>query len=67
MRVKCLLCDEVESINSSSLQAKKLRSLRTFFYLCEACNDRIGKKTKVRKASGQFREYREKKKDPYIS
>ncbi|WP_188454523.1 YlaI family protein [Virgibacillus oceani] len=62
MQVKCVICDNIEDINDSSLQAKRLRNRRIHMYLCESCYQRIDDKTKARHASGNFRLYREKKK-----
>ncbi|SET86482.1 Uncharacterized protein YlaI [Salinibacillus kushneri] len=66
MKVKCILCDQVEEVEETSLLAKKLRKRRVMTYMCDTCRDRIDKKTEERLAKGKYREYREKKKDPYI-
>ncbi|MCD5322539.1 MULTISPECIES: YlaI family protein [Pontibacillus] len=63
MRVKCVLCDDVQSIDGNSLQAKRMRNRRIHTYMCPSCNDRIGKKTNERKATGNFKLYREPKND----
>ncbi|MDC3416521.1 YlaI family protein [Aquibacillus salsiterrae] len=57
MRVKCVLCDSIESINSNSLQAKRLRNRRIHMYLCPTCDERIEEKTKKRHATGNFKLY----------
>lgn len=44
MKVTCVLCDQVESIDPYSLTAKKLRKRRMSTYLCQDCYDRITKK-----------------------
>ncbi|WP_430786188.1 YlaI family protein [Virgibacillus flavescens] len=62
MQVKCVICDEIESIEDDSLQAKRLRNRRIHMYLCEPCYNRIEKKTKERHATGNFRLYRKPKK-----
>lgn len=61
MRVKCTICDSIESINSNSLQAKRLRNRRIHMYLCPACDERIGENTKKRHATGNFKLYDGKK------
>ncbi|QST01447.1 YlaI family protein [Pontibacillus sp. ALD_SL1] len=63
MRVKCVLCDDVHSIDGNSLQAKRMRNKRINTYMCPTCNDRIGEKTNARKATGNFNLYREPKND----
>ncbi|RPF56130.1 YlaI family protein [Aquisalibacillus elongatus] len=66
MRVRCVLCDEVEKIDSFSLLAKKIRKRRVQNYLCPSCSERITKKTIERKNTGNFKLYEEPKRDPYI-
>lgn len=66
MRVKCILCDSVENINSDSLIARRLRKGRTPAYTCEECNTRIEKKTKARIATGNFKLYREEPKEKHL-
>ncbi|ASK63622.1 hypothetical protein CFK37_16380 [Virgibacillus phasianinus] len=61
MQVKCVICDEVESIEDYSLQAKRLRNRRIHMYLCQSCYERIGKKTKARHETGNFRLYKKPK------
>ena len=67
MQVKCALCDEVNSLEDESLQAKRLRNRRLNLYICKPCYKRIEKKTKERHATGKFNLYKEKiKKDELI-
>ncbi|NBJ70762.1 MULTISPECIES: YlaI family protein [Clostridia] len=61
MQVKCTICDTVESIHDHCFEAKRLRNRRIHMHLCQACYDRIGKKTKERHATGNFRLYTAKK------
>lgn len=61
MRVKCVLCDSVDKINSSSPEAKRLRNRRIHIYMCPTCDQRIGEKTRERHATGNFNLYRENK------
>ena len=58
MRVKCVLCDTIETINSDTLEAKRLRNRPIHTYMCKACDERIAEKTKNRLATGNFRLYR---------
>lgn len=58
MRVKCVLCDKIETINSDTLQAKRLRNRPIHTYMCNSCDERIAEKTKNRLATGNFRLYR---------
>ncbi|MRG85542.1 YlaI family protein [Salinibacillus xinjiangensis] len=66
MKAKCILCDQVNDIKGTSLLAKQLRKRRVLSYMCDECRDRIDKKTAERLATGNFKEYRQKKNDPYI-
>ncbi|MGM9986652.1 MAG: YlaI family protein [Bacillaceae bacterium] len=61
MRVKCVLCDYIDTIDSESAIAKKLRNRPIHTYLCTPCYTRISEKTKVRLSTGNFRLYRDKK------
>ncbi|CDQ40248.1 MULTISPECIES: YlaI family protein [Virgibacillus] len=67
MQVKCTICDNIESIEDDSFEAKRLRNRRIHMYLCKSCYDRIEYKTKQRHATGKFQLYEEKKPtDDYI-
>ncbi|HLR07811.1 MAG TPA: YlaI family protein [Bacillota bacterium] len=61
MKVKCVLCDTVESLADDSWQAKQLRNRRTRMYLCQSCHERIAKNTYKRHATGKFQLFRTKK------
>lgn len=66
MRVKCVLCDQIETINSDTLEAKRLRNRPIHTYMCKACDERIAEKTQNRLATGNFRLYRSRvKKDDW--
>ncbi|WP_084315629.1 YlaI family protein [Thalassobacillus devorans] len=67
MRVQCVICDEINSIDSNCLQAKRLRNRRLTTYMCPSCHERIGEKTKKRLATGDFRIYKERKSEKYLS
>jgi uncharacterized protein YlaI len=60
MRVKCVLCDRIDTIDDESLLAKRLRNRPIHTYMCEECYNRIAEKTKARLATGKFRIYRSK-------
>ncbi|AIM17555.1 MULTISPECIES: YlaI family protein [Neobacillus] len=63
MKVKCVLCDKIESIDDESLIAKRLRNRPIHTYMCKQCNDRIAEKTNLRIATGNFRFNRPKTED----
>ncbi|MFQ3545887.1 YlaI family protein [Halobacillus rhizosphaerae] len=67
MRVKCVMCDTIEKIDSYCLQAKRLRNRRIHTYMCQSCHDRIEVKTKERLATGNFRFNRERKEEKHLS
>lgn len=58
MRVKCVLCDKIETINSDTLEAKRLRNRPIHTYMCKTCDERIAERTKSRLATGNFRLFR---------
>ncbi|MCG1020495.1 YlaI family protein [Sutcliffiella horikoshii] len=60
MRVKCVICDKIESINDETLVAKRLRNRPIHTYMCDECAERIEKRTNERKASGNFKLYEQK-------
>lgn len=66
MQVKCVICDRIDRLDDSSLQAKRLKNRRANLYICEECYKRVGEKTISRHQTGNFRLYREKKKNDYI-
>lgn len=59
MRVKCSLCDTVETIPSYSPLAKRLRNRPIHTYMCPTCDERITKRTEERIATGRFKLYRD--------
>lgn len=60
MRVKCVICDQIESINDDSFQAKRLRNRPIHTFMCKACEQRITERTQERIATGNFRFYSSK-------
>jgi uncharacterized protein YlaI len=61
MRVKCVICDKVETIEDETLIAKRLRNRPIHTYMCKPCNERIEVKTNARIATGKFKLYQDKK------
>ena len=61
MRVKCVICDKIESIDDNSFQAKRLRNKPINTYMCNACSERIRERTQKRIDSGNFHLYKSKK------
>jgi uncharacterized protein YlaI len=57
MRVKCVICDKIESIEDESFVAKRLRNRPIHTYMCQDCSSRISEKTKARIETGNFRFY----------
>jgi uncharacterized protein YlaI len=58
MRVKCVLCDKIEKIESDSFLAKRLRNRPIHTYMCQPCHERIEQRTKERLSTGKFRFYK---------
>jgi uncharacterized protein YlaI len=58
VRVKCVICDKIESIDDESLIAKRLRNRPIHTFMCNDCNKRISDRTNARIESGNFRLYR---------
>lgn len=54
MRVKCVICDEINQLPDYSPQAKKLRNRPIHTYMCDTCHNRIENKTKDRLSTGKF-------------
>ncbi|AZB42792.1 DUF2197 domain-containing protein [Bacillus sp. FJAT-42376] len=67
MRVKCVICDQVHTINDETLLAKRLRNRPIHTYTCPECYDRIEVKTKERLSTGNFKLYRDKPAGDYWS
>jgi uncharacterized protein YlaI len=58
MRVKCVICDKIESIEDESFIAKRLRNRPIHTYMCSNCSARITEKTNARIDTGNFHLYR---------
>ncbi|MDQ0215191.1 uncharacterized protein YlaI [Oikeobacillus pervagus] len=61
MRVKCILCEQIDQLQDETLLAKKLRNRPIHTYMCPDCHKRITERTNQRKATGKFHLYRSKK------
>ncbi|MCU9612243.1 YlaI family protein [Caldibacillus lycopersici] len=57
MKVKCVICDQIESLDDDSPIAKKLRNRPIHTYMCQQCYDRIKEKTEARISTGKFKLY----------
>ena len=55
MKVKCVICDQIESIPDDSAEAKKLRNRPIHTFMCQTCYIRIENRTNERIATGNFR------------
>lgn len=58
MRVKCVLCDKIDTIADLDPMAKKLRNRPIHTYMCQDCQKRIATLTQARKDTGKFKLYR---------
>jgi uncharacterized protein YlaI len=63
MKVKCVICDQIETIPDDSPEAKKLRNRPIHTYMCQTCYTRIENRTNERIETGNFRLYRTITKD----
>jgi uncharacterized protein YlaI len=63
LRVKCVLCEKIESLSDDKPLAKKLRNRPIHTYMCDSCYERIEARTNERVATGKFQLFREKKQD----
>ena len=61
MRVQCVMCDKIETIEDETLVAKRLRNRPIHTYMCNECSERIEKRTKERIATANFKLYESKK------
>ncbi|MCL6798531.1 YlaI family protein [Bacillus altitudinis] len=59
MRVKCSLCEKLETINDDTLVAKRLRNRPIHTYMCDDCQQRIKVKTEARIKTGRFSLYQD--------
>lgn len=55
MKVKCVICDKIETLEDQSILAKRLRNRPIHTFTCQSCRDRISDRTKARIATGKFR------------
>lgn len=54
MRVKCVLCDQINQLEDEDPLAKKLRNKPIHTYMCPMCRERISDLTEKRIATGNF-------------
>ncbi|MBD3106867.1 YlaI family protein [Bacillus sp. AGMB 02131] len=54
MRVKCVICDNIEVLKDDSPTAKKLRNRPIHTFMCHTCHNRIEKNTTARIETGNF-------------
>ncbi|WP_353855893.1 YlaI family protein [Bacillus sp. Bos-x628] len=59
VRVKCSLCDTLETIDDDTLVAKRLRNRPIHTYMCDVCHERIKIKTEDRIKTGRFSLYQD--------
>ena len=59
MRVKCSLCEKLETINDDTLVAKRLRNRPIHTYMCDDCQERIKIKTEARIKTCRFSLYQD--------
>ena len=58
MRVKCVICDSIQTLDDDLPLAKKLRNRPIHTYMCDTCQIRIAENTEKRIATGNFKFYR---------
>ncbi|WP_042349074.1 YlaI family protein [Bacillus massiliigorillae] len=54
MKVKCVICDNIETIPDDSPTAKKLRNRPIHTFMCQSCYGRIEERTNDRLNTGNF-------------
>lgn len=59
MRVKCSICEKLETIDDDTLVAKRLRNRPIHTYMCDDCQERIKVKTEARIKTGRFSLYQD--------
>jgi len=57
MKVKCALCDKIETLDDNSLRAKNLRNRPIHTFMCKECDERITKRTIERFADKEYKVY----------
>lgn len=58
MRVKCVICEDINQLADHTPLAKKLRNHPINTYMCNICSARITERTNERLATGKFIFYR---------
>ncbi|MGN1401850.1 MAG: YlaI family protein [Bacillus sp. (in: firmicutes)] len=54
MRVKCVICDTIQTLPDDTPLAKKLRNRPIHTFMCDTCHKRIEENTMKRLDSGNF-------------
>ncbi|HET7616118.1 MAG TPA: YlaI family protein [Bacillales bacterium] len=62
MRVQCVLCDRIDTLDDESPLAKKLRNRPVHTYMCKDCHERISLRTKEKFAKQPYFIYHRKQK-----
>lgn len=57
MKVKCVLCEQIDTLDDDSLLAKKLRNRPIHTYMCDNCYERITERTKERFEHKEYKIY----------
>lgn len=57
MKVQCVLCDKIETLDDNGLEAKNLRNHPIHTYMCKECDDRITKRTEERFSNKEYKIY----------
>ncbi|MGL4820724.1 MAG: YlaI family protein [Bacilli bacterium] len=55
MRVKCVLCDEISTLEDENPLAKKIKNRPIHTFMCPKCSARINEKANLRIAKGNHR------------
>lgn len=63
LKVKCMLCDAIHTLDDKDPLAKKLRNRPIHTFMCPTCHERIAEKTLARHKTGRFRLYHTKNSD----
>ncbi|HEX6922863.1 MAG TPA: YlaI family protein [Bacillales bacterium] len=57
MKVQCVLCDKIETLENETPLAKKLRNRPIHTYMCTECDKRISEQTKERFKHKEYKIY----------
>jgi uncharacterized protein YlaI len=65
MKVKCVLCDQIETLDDESPLAKKLRNRPIHTYMCGNCRERITERTRERFEHKEYKIYHRMRKSEH--